>query len=299
MVWNIAGEAEAASTNVLIGPLRPISLEDFTSPLARAPLATSPEQAAYSELFSDLADLLEEYRFEVAFGLMLLVDFELAVSGGRATQNSATDESALPPVVTGLLTAYTREPPPPARLFTAPYEHMSEFRVLQTWFAAQLFDSALYRGIAALDRLASLIWLAADRPLSSASDTGTWFPAFRESWSTDMQTFLKASGRWGEVREDWGALDQCLDNRLLKYALTVRHGFTHGLRLPSQLHGHHVRANVTQTLALRAFRPEEHEALAVALHDTSLRQATETAGRIVSKLSPRPGVADTSAQRRE
>ena len=75
-------------------------------------------------------------------------------SAVKLSGDERRDKMPWPAEVIVVAQRYAREPPNAAELFEDPHRQIAGGRILSRWFAAQLIDSALYRGIAACDRLA-------------------------------------------------------------------------------------------------------------------------------------------------
>jgi hypothetical protein len=160
---DIDGEAIAEASEIYQShALRPLAFsEAFTTFLMETAAnyreleQASPEYVAYAEACIDLHRLTEEIRFEGALAVLLLVDYRIKRDRGEAPRIEET--MTIPLEAGALLRGYFRDPPPPSQFFREPHAKMSGSRVLSRWLAAQLLDSALYRAVAATDRLAVLL----------------------------------------------------------------------------------------------------------------------------------------------
>jgi hypothetical protein len=163
------------------------------------------------------------------------------------------------------------EPPPPTRLFHDPYQIMSGSRVLSQWLAGQLLDSALFRSIAALDRLAIVLRARAGMPI------GSWSPAFREK---ELDALAPAY-----PVPEWQELYALLENPIWGLTKGMRDGFTHRQRVPADLHG---TTNVAVDFgSMRGIRErlssDEHLAVIRAFYSLILKPAVELTGAILGR----------------
>jgi hypothetical protein len=185
MSWEVGVEGRRRAEELLHGPLSNIDLEGLWFPLPEtaAEEVTSPTRDVHGAVLADLHALVEEMQFEIAFGSMIMADFDAAVAAGTTTPNEPDASNPLAQLGMliehlAVLKHYSAPTPSPARLFDDPYEHMAGHRVLGTWLAAQLFDSAWHRGMSALDRLATLLWTRAEPQIQPDQQ----YPSFTPSW---------------------------------------------------------------------------------------------------------------------
>lgn len=110
----------------------------------------------------------------IVAAVLYIADFE-----GR--RGDATEDVHLAPLrkigipieVIATLQAYAAPPSDPITLLHKPDTKLAGDRVLSLWFAGQLLDSALFRSVAVLDRLATLLWCASGRPLRKVRGRST------------------------------------------------------------------------------------------------------------------------------
>jgi hypothetical protein len=174
-----------------------------------------------------------------------------------------------------LLQRYMREPPSPSRLFENPYYEISGDRVLGDWFAGQLLDSALFRSIAACDRLVILLWIRAGEPSRRRRDGRSLHPAF-------TRHFLRYLRKYYEDQRAWPLLYETVEGSLFGLAKELRDGFTHSRRLASELHGEPVVAYSGQGPA-RGLEADEHRALVLAFYNEILGPSIEHVGTLLAR----------------
>jgi hypothetical protein len=93
------------------------------------------------------------------------------------------DGMTVPTAVQALLAPYLRPNPAPGELIGRPGQPFAGHRVLGGWWAAQLFDSSLIRGLSCLDRLAIMLHCAAGKDLTRDRRTQELrLPAFRANY---------------------------------------------------------------------------------------------------------------------
>jgi hypothetical protein len=97
----------------------------------------------FCDALIDIARFIEEIRFEIAFGALLIWDWDARLADGDvAKPEQAHAGMPIPIEALALITSYMTEPPPPTRLVQDPYQTMSGSRVLSQWLAGQVFDMA-------------------------------------------------------------------------------------------------------------------------------------------------------------
>ena len=149
-------------------------------------------QRTYVDALTDLRRLVDEYRFESLLALALLRDYVIKRDRGEApTIELSGDErlDTMPWPVESLVLLLLRSPPNAAEVFDDPHKQIAGGRILSRWLAAQLIDSALYRGSAACDRLAILLRCRAGLPVELAKRGERRQPTSRDAlWTTSMAT---------------------------------------------------------------------------------------------------------------
>jgi hypothetical protein len=185
----------------------------------------------------DLHRLVEEYRFHVAFAHLLMFDVSERVQDGTAAtieENPIFDQLGIPDEARALLLPFWRRPSSVTELFSKPHEIITGHRRLSSWLAGQLLDSALVRGVAACDRVATLLWTRAGVPIPQRYGE-PYLPSFLPRQLARLDSFYADRPEWPELKE--------LGEHVIYTSVrTIRNGFTHSRRIPSELHGEKVIA---------------------------------------------------------
>jgi hypothetical protein len=208
----------------------------FDHPENRLRLIKEPElQRTYIDALTDLHLLVEEYRFEAILAMVVLRDYVIKRDRGDAeaikgSGDAHMDTMPWPAEVMLVTQAYSREPPSPAELFARPHQQIAGNRILSRWFAAQLLDSALYRGIAACDRLAIMLRCEAGLPVERTKAGEPRQPSFGSSALRELDDVYG-------VIPDWKRLHELAGHVFFDFIKQERNGFTHERRRPSELHG--------------------------------------------------------------
>jgi hypothetical protein len=262
----------------------------FEYPENKARVIDDPElRRTYSDALMDLHHLVDEFRFESLLALTILRDYVLKRDRGeapaiRGSGDPELDALPLPASVITVLLSYAREPPSPATLFCNPHQQISGGRILSRWFAAQLIDSALYRGIAACDRLAILLRCQASLPVARTRGGDRRQPSFS---SSDLRELDPAYARFA----DWKQLRELAVNDLYQFVKQERNGFTHERRRPSELHGERamVYGPTMQEEVVPGMDAQTHYALAPGFYNVVLLPAIRlTRGAIISSALAEP-----------
>lgn len=238
-------------------------------------IADAELKRTYLDALMDLHLLIDEYRFEAVLGLALLRDYVIKRDRGDAptlglSGDEAFDRMPWPAETIVVTKRYAREPPNPEQFFSTPHQQIAGGRILSRWFAAQLIDSALYRGIAACDRLAILLRCQAGLPVETTKRGERRQPSF-------------TPGAMGEIGKelgnatDWTVLYELTSNALFDFIKQQRNGFTHERRTPSELHGERAILygavdDVAQEI-VPAMDAQTHYALAPAFYNEVLVRA--------------------------
>jgi hypothetical protein len=286
MPWEVGVEGRRRAEELLHGHLTNIDLGGLWFPLPQTASEeiTSLTRDVHAAVLTDLCALVEEMRFEIAFGSMIIADFEAAVAAGAATRNEPDDSNPVAQLGmliehVAVLRQFGAPTPSPTRLFDEPYEHMAGHRVLGTWLAAQLFDSAWYRGISALDRLATLLWTRTEPEIQPDQQ----YPSFTPQWMKDLR-------REYETYPEWADLMRVCADPLLAKIRRLRDQFTHRVRMASKLHGAHRTAYLSGRQVVEGEDSGIHESIALALYDRYLREAARLVRQLFADRFPaRPG----------
>lgn len=237
-IWTLSARAlrEAdAYWNVELDELPLIGLsEAFARALrTRGAFLDRTSRELFAESLVDLKRLFNECRFEAAFALMLLVDFsERRPDEVERLQTDPTFPKDFPVGVDvmALLAPYTLSLPPPSSIATRLHANTVGDTHLSRWVAGQLLDSAILRAMSCLDRIATMLHIAARRPIATKADGSYRLPAFEREYLKRLT--VAYSGRSG-----WDDLRHLLQDPLYKLLKRIRDEQVHYRRWPSALHG--------------------------------------------------------------
>ena len=154
-MFSIDPEALARAEGVLQTDLPPLDVSRLSEAIVSMPDRPTETildpilHRVFGEAAFEFHRLLEEYRFEAALAHALVFDYHLK----HPDETSKPPSGPLPPSddVIVLLLPYQRDIPPLSTFVGNPHSEFSGDRVLSLWFAAQLIDSAVFRGVAACD----------------------------------------------------------------------------------------------------------------------------------------------------
>lgn len=237
----------------------------------------------YIDALTDLHLLIDEYRFEALLALTILRDYVIKRDRGDAptvkgSGHEQFDAMPWPAEVVVVAKRYAVEPPNAAELFEQPHQQIAGGRILSRWFAAQMVDSALYRGIAACDRLAILLRCRAELPVETSRRGDRRQPSFGRGSLSELDAAYQDRAEWSDLRA-------LAENKLFDFIKQERNGFTHQRRRPSELHGE--RAIIYRGTGdkpeeiVPAMDAQTHYALAPAFYNEVLRPAVELTRKIV------------------
>lgn len=284
-MYSFHEEALAGQEDLLSGHLREISVQGLTQPLAHLLQNQTPpwESDTYAEVVADLSWLLDEIRFSGALADLLIRDQVLSAKDAPAEgPASPAIPPGMPIEVIALLHPYFATLPYPSVLFEAPHSDMTGSRVLSLWFAGQMIDSALFRLVAALDRLATALWCLSGKALARRKkDNKVLHPAFV---ATDLAKVPKSFDA-----EAWQQLTSLLQHPLYQVVKDMRNGFTHNHRWYSGLHGFDQVVYGTSGpkeafRQVRAMDGSTHLAVLLGTYDLVLRPAVELASACVGSF---------------
>jgi hypothetical protein len=286
MPWTMSREAEERAEVLTVnGPMRSLELDNLTDPLMPGPwyIGESLLREHFSDAIADLRLLAEEASFEVTLGCMLNVDYEVAVRDGQFDLPAQTglDISAIgmPVEALALMAPYVRQPSSPRQLVANPHVAIAGNRALSQWLTGQPLDSAIFRSLAILDRIATLVWTAASQPIPSRAGRDH-FPGFTHGWLSDLGHHYSGS--------EWTALVALTQDPVLTLANRVRDQFTHSRRLRSELHGDMltVYEGSGGEVLKAATSAADHEAIALAIFDAGVRVAVDRCRELFGKAEP-------------
>ena len=163
---------------------------DTADQCGRGTQTIDEQRDVYIDALFDLTQLGEELRYATSVGAVYLIGVRGDVAAAQDHATSLSGGMSVPTTARALLAPYLRPNPAPSQLLTRPGEPIAGQRVLGGWWAAQLFDSALIRGLACLDRVAIMLHRAAGKPLVRDNRSNELrLPAFRARY---LQTIADA-----------------------------------------------------------------------------------------------------------
>jgi hypothetical protein len=234
--------------------------------------------AIFEDALYDLSQLLDEIRIEHSLAVVYITALRkelLAVHG-------ETPELILDTTAKALLTVFQDRHNLPSDVFLRPKEEISGERILGGWFAGQLFDSAIIRCFAVLDRIMIMMACVADvtfKPQKSDPDVLS-YPSFNRSGTNKVALFYENDPLW----KDFVSL---LDDEIFKLLKRYRNGFMHSRRYASQLHGEHYSDYLAENRKKRqeGAEPSDHEALPFALYMRIVCPAMDIGGKLIQSDS--------------
>jgi hypothetical protein len=236
-------------------------------------------RSVYFDAFIDLHKLIEEYRFHVVFAHVIAVDIGTKIERGEAEerepQHPFFEEFGLPDESRVLLLPFFREPPSAVSFFDDPHVLMTGGRRLSAWFAGQLTDSALIRGVAACDRVATMLWARAGQPLPKRRDGTEFLPEFSD------RRLARLDGAYGN-RPEWEQVEALATHTLFTVVRGIRDGFTHTRRIASELHGELAISRLVGA-PTRGMDAGTHLALSVAFYNLIVFPLIDLAGALLAE----------------
>ena len=169
-VFDVSAEAERLSEELYYGALAPLAIENLgkgqLNETNAGYISRTPARFQFAACLSECGDLLDEIRFETALGAAFVWDHleHAAVEPPNAEEDEVAQrlrDMPWPAEALALLVGYEADGPAPLRSMRDRHQKVTKSRVVGAWFGAQLLDSALFRQIAVLDRIGTLLWLAA------------------------------------------------------------------------------------------------------------------------------------------
>jgi hypothetical protein len=168
MPFTLDSEALAVASREEHERFRPPSFEGFSDLVFAYPenrqqvIEDQTLARVYADALLDLHALVDEYRFEALLAATLLSDYRRKVDHGEAeilklSDDPQMDKMPWPVETVVVMRRYARDPPSPSILFENPHRQIAGGRIFSRWVAGQMIDSALYRGLAACDRLAIML----------------------------------------------------------------------------------------------------------------------------------------------
>lgn len=256
-----------------------IATQALSVGLMGAPGAPLHEGADYADALIDLTRLLEEVRFEAAVG-------SLYASGVRDELRTLHEKMKEPPHNLGfsnkaraILAGSIATGAPPSQLIFSPERSIAGARVLGGWWSAQLYDSAMMRGVAVLDRLVTLLFYTEGLTVNP-----DWTPAFRDRT-------LNKLNEWRQEPE-WADLVGLLKNELFLLAKGYRDGLVHRVRYAAELHGDYVIGRFREDghEQEEGFASNMHFAIVAGFYNEVLAPATALVTALITKTMKARGV---------
>ncbi|MGH9242981.1 MAG: hypothetical protein ACRD29_01420 [Acidimicrobiales bacterium] len=277
------------SREILESHLAAPNLEGLEGPLLVGGNAldapSSEHRLAYSDALIDLRHLIDEVRFEVAMACLIIWDFRFKLERGEVAENDPLADARqqlgisdvpFPAAVLDFLAVYGDQPPPPDEFFSDPHQHFGT-RVLSTWLAGQLLDASMFRSVAVLDRVMTLLWCRAGLPLRTRRGRER-LPSFTPATLNDpgIQTFY-----------DHAALQELAAvqaHELFGITRLLRNGFTHGRRGHFETAGERLTSYETEAerIVVKGGTPETQINLAVGFFAVLVCPSLEVARQLLS-----------------
>jgi hypothetical protein len=241
MPFTLDSEALAVASREEHERFRPPCVEGFSDlvvayPENRQQLIEDETLArVYVDALLDLHALVDEYRFEALLAAALLSDYRRKLDHGEAeplklSGDPRMDQMPWPTETVVVMRRYARDPPSPSILFENPHRQIAGGRIFSRWVAGQMIDSALYRGVAACDRLAIMLHCRSGEPLQQNARGELRAPSFRRDDLKPLERYFGSRPAWADVRE-------LAVHHFLAFVKEERNGFTHHRRRPTELHG--------------------------------------------------------------
>jgi hypothetical protein len=274
--WQPNSETRAVARDYFTEVFAPPNLDQLVQGVATGPEHDdSAVGLIYDEALVDLIRLLEEVRFSVSVAAMYAHGARDKLRPMRESHHEWPHSVGLSPKVRALLATYTQNTHPPDELIFDPSALLGGARLLGGWWAGQLVDSAVVRGISALDRVAILVSCAAGRIDPRR------MPAFR---SRELGRLSGAFGSDGE----WETLLGLTENEVFLFVKDARDGHVHRRRLPTELHGDFVTSGrdiAGRSVSTVGMDPDLQLAVATALFRDVIVPAISSAGALIARRS--------------
>ena len=270
--WMPSPAAIEAAADVFENALSRIDINNLSIGVPHGKEVPPHEGEGYANALIDLSRLLEDVRFEAAVGVLYAVSVRDELRSVRAKMKEPPHNLAFSNQARAMLVPYIANAAPPEDLISQPGKQMPGVRVLGGWWAGQLFDSAMMRGVAVLDRLVTLLFYTEGLPVDP-----DWTPAFRR------RTLLKLTG-WVDEPE-WADLLALLDHEMFLVAKSIRDGLVHRGRYASELHGDFLVGHVSPQghYDEAGFGPDVHFAIVAAFYNEVMRPAAAAVSGLVTR----------------
>lgn len=273
--WMPPPPTHAAISRVYYEHLRQPNLSALSSWIASSDFGRLPDRpnvALYGDVMLDLTRLIEEFRFEMAAGAMYSIGLESELEKLSATQADGFAALGMPSSVRAVLSGYAAPVPLPLELLMNPAMSIPGTHLLGGWWAAQLFDSALVRGLSAMDRLAALLCC-----VDGGKVNPDWPPAMRPKT-------LSSLVRWKDSNEV-AELRKLITGEIYDFVLTMRDSLVHRRRKPMVLHGDHITFRTRDDGVeerVTGITSDDQLALGLAFYNDTLVPACALVGRMIA-----------------
>lgn len=228
----------------------------------------------FSESFDNLILLIEESRFLCALAWTYIIDLQddFENLSDKQAPISLDGEIGL------LLAAHINYEVPPSLLFQDGSIQVSKNRLVGTWFASCLIDSAIIRQFSVIDRLIGILFSVLGIEIKKSGEE-YFMPTPNETNLNKIKALLSDSDK-----KEIESLLQTTDFANMKM---YRDKFVHRKRVETQLHGTFFFKNqISDTQLFRGLPPDDQVARAIYLHKFVLIPLIELAKRNLDNLRP-------------
>lgn len=228
----------------------------------------------FSESFDNLILLIEESRFLCALAWTYIIDLQEDFDNlsNKQVPISLDGEIGL------LLAAHINYEVPPSLLFRDGSIPVSKNRLVGTWFASCLIDSAIIRQFSVIDRLIGILFSILGIEMKKNGEE-YFMPPPNESNLNKIKALLSDSDK-----KEIESLLQTTDFANMKL---YRDKFIHRKRVETQLHGTFFFKNqISDTQLFRGLPPDDQVARVIYLHKFVLIPLIELAKRNLNNLRP-------------
>lgn len=180
----------------------------------------------YQDSLSEIVNLIDEARFLSAISWAYLQDM---------SEDFKVFADSQPPIsITGLVGAllapHVNHDNPPSILFDNPSSKISRNRLIGTWFAGNLLDSAIIRQLAVIDRVLAILYVSVGIQISTFQETG-------EPIYPTLSANALAKLKQNISEEDSASLAEIFGSQEFANLKDFRNRFLHRHRIETQLHG--------------------------------------------------------------
>jgi hypothetical protein len=195
--------------------------------VAAAHLADSEVSARVRRLVIDVDDLIAQARWHLGHAL-LLMETQPQILDSKEPEDEVErmiDQAGMPSSVILLLRGYIRDAD---RVLYSDLSTQRRGGTVAGWVFHMMIDSAIYRAISALDRVAHILWYAANLPMLDKN-------------SSKVRVYFRARKieKVHNVINDANSQEllKIANGRVLEYAIAYRDGLTHDAKTYSKTAG--------------------------------------------------------------